>query len=1797
MATSAAEIEFVADEPIDFVPDDAPPAAAIEFVPDEVDPVVAQEAQRASMGAVQALDVMRAPMALDWTDVREGFDERRLYDARSAEAQAMLAEDRGSGTGPGSDAFNWRREAERLRADIRPDTAAGRALAGEEQGISREIEEVAGSQRPATPSDVVGGLMGPGLSANVLPAVEAAGRAAGPAAAGALGAAKFIPHPGARALAQFAGPMFGAITGSIAGGAAQESVLQTTETPEETQARQQRAADDAAANPGLTRVGAAAASLPYFGLSLAQFGRAAAGDRGAMMNLGLSGALGAGVEFAGAKMRGEEAKPEDIAAAFFSNVILNEPTRLGRRMGLKPSSEQQAVEAAEAKYGGGVPPIGRPPTSEVGTIAGMRRVPSVVEQAAPAEVPPMPIRSSEAPAPTDEARIAQLVEAGMTPEDAAAGLAQIKAAEAPPVESAAKGLFSKYSNTEPSGQNPKEGVPESIHFNLGNYWTKPVDVPIEELANIEIAAVSDRSKARVKAAAEEGKELPPVEIAVWRDGETHVLDGNHRIAEARERGSSSIKVKFTFPDKEVLPIPPPPEPPVIPPAAAEAPLPPPDPNATSLKNAQVDAERVERGLPPMDEVVPISDKELWARAEAIETADPLAADRLVTELNASPRSISSEETMLLLRNRVRLQSDYRQANLDIIAAKESGDALALERAETAKREASDALTRNEMATGRGGAGTEQGRAFRLRRLFAKEDFSAPTMIAEERARRGGEQLAPEEVQQIENLSEELIAEQKVADVALEKAEVAATEKRVDETISTVAKQPDLEPAVKSLADRIIAKLDARAEAARARLREKFKRTNAGVDPTILADFVDLAASTISKSAIKSGQWIASMIKEWGEEARPYLQAAWDAADKQLDVMVDASTSDKKKRATVKAKILDAGAQQSRVTAAIAERLKEGESIDDLGRYVDRLVESIVRGGTKDRTAVLAAVKGALEPMVPGITDRQVLDLVSGYGNTVELSKDPVKVVKAQIKAETLQLSKLEALAKKEPLKATGPRRYPQTDEQRRLTREVNEAKKAAGVVTTDPATQLKSTLDSARTRFSNEIKDLTLEIETGQRPPTRTPVEYTQDIEIMRGLRDRLRQTVRELAGPTQRTEEQRIAITRRGLNDAIAALEARIAGQKPKAKPLAPDTPEIRALKAKRDALREELNEVNAADSLLQENRKAEALVRSIEQTEAVLAGATKAGKVQGPESQLVAEAREQLAAVREQIRAKADADPAVQQERMDAAEAAVEKAIRKLDQQLQAGDIAVQRAPSPAASQRLEDLRMQRDAMNKLRNQLRMDARPKPNPLDVAIKTRAAALKRQEADYEGRIARQEFGPRTRKPPVDISGNKDAMDALARVQGVKDKFAKLQKEWELKNRTKTQKVKDAIGQAWDATRNLMLSFDLSAPLQTAFSIAARPVQGAKAMGVGARVFAEQLFRNSDTYAKRVQQQIENSPNNKNGLYKEMKLDLSLGDKREENAGSILERFADLESRWQDIPDFVKGLFGLQGKPLVKGAKGIAKALPKVLGMGIKASNAGFNAVANHMRARTADAMLARWARRRGMPSKQQLELLGNQINAATGKGGLRGESAVQKLLFAPNYYLSILKQLSLQPVRKAAEFHEGGVAREILEDYARAAATILSIGALQYLFGDREKQTLDPRSKDFARMKTDKGTSIDFTMGRGAWVTLAAQLAPDWAGGGKSIDKKGRLVKQDRGTALLNFIKGRLSREISTAITTGAGTDFRGKPIDAAAIAQEMVTPLSWRDVDKVLKREGLTRGALIQMLNMVGVTHRLAE
>lgn len=70
--------------------------------------------------------------------------------------------------------------------------------------------------------------------------------------------------------------------------------------------------------------------------------------------------------------------------------------------------------------------------------------------------------------------------------------------------------------------------------------------PLENLGGVLATAYEERA-ASVRAAYLDGVALPPAVLEVSRDGIVRLVDGNHRLAVARELGIEAIPVRWVFP--------------------------------------------------------------------------------------------------------------------------------------------------------------------------------------------------------------------------------------------------------------------------------------------------------------------------------------------------------------------------------------------------------------------------------------------------------------------------------------------------------------------------------------------------------------------------------------------------------------------------------------------------------------------------------------------------------------------------------------------------------------------------------------------------------------------------------------------------------------------------------------------------------------------------------------------------------------------------------------------------------------------------------------------------------------------------------------------------------------------------------------------------------------------------------------------------------------------------------------------------------------------------------------------------
>lgn len=171
-----------------------------------------------------------------------------------------------------------------------------------------------------------------------------------------------------------------------------------------------------------------------------------------------------------------------------------------------------------------------------------------------------------------------------------------------------------------------------------------------------------------------------------------------------------------------------------------------------------------------------------------------------------------------------------------------------------------------------------------------------------------------------------------------------------------------------------------------------------------------------------------------------------------------------------AKPADVEGQQADIKQKIKLRLDEGQR-SDISSLVQKLARMFVEQGVSGRDALIDAVHGVLKEIDPEFTRRETMDAISGYGEFKQLTKDEISVKLRDLKGQMQQVAKLEDMQAGQPPMKTGvERRIPSTEESR-LIRLVNEAKNQFQIPITDEATQLKSSLDTLKTRLKRQIAD------------------------------------------------------------------------------------------------------------------------------------------------------------------------------------------------------------------------------------------------------------------------------------------------------------------------------------------------------------------------------------------------------------------------------------------------------------------------------------------------------------------------------------------------------------------------------------------------------------------------------------------------------------------------------------------------------------------------------------------------------
>lgn len=525
--------------------------------------------------------------------------------------------------------------------------------------------------------------------------------------------------------------------------------------------------------------------------------------------------------------------------------------------------------------------------------------------------------------------------------------------------------------------------------------------------------------------------------------------------------------------------------------------------ATSLKNAVVDQQRAARGLDPVPKPEPRTFKELNETAEALLAKNPNLGDEVMAELRTTGRAADDLQHVILSRVYHEADLKYEGILRGIIEANESGNAERSVMLESMRDEAAQRLTEIEEVSEP--SGSEAGRALGIRRMgLTGEQFTLARIVMEQEAAQG-RKATPDELQELKELHAKHQKLQEELDALKEKAAAQEAEQAV-KTVETAVKK---ERSTRS------AKAKAEVDAVWAEVLPKFKGKlfSNPLDPELVAAGLKLAKAYIKLGVSNVADFATAIKEKIGATKYEAHQDIWEEAWRVAVV------------------------ENKPVVGR--RNLKKSAG---LSRFAHELAKHFVETGVKNRDALIDAVHGELSAVLPGITRRQTMDAISGYGQYKLLSKEEVSAELRDLKGQMQQVGKLEDMAAGIAPRSTGIERRTPSDEERRLIAQVNEAKKKGGYKVTDPEKQLKTSLAAIETRLKNQIADLEAQIVKRERFVKTKTVPPTNDkIEALRAKADALREQLDAIAPKPELTDAQRLAHYKDVLTRREAELQDRL--------------------------------------------------------------------------------------------------------------------------------------------------------------------------------------------------------------------------------------------------------------------------------------------------------------------------------------------------------------------------------------------------------------------------------------------------------------------------------------------------------------------------------------------------------------------------------------------------------------------------------------------------------------------------------
>ena len=830
-----------------------------------------------------------------------------------------------------------------------------------------------------------------------------------------------------------------------------------------------------------------------------------------------------------------------------------------------------------------------------------------------------------------------------------------------------------------------------------------------------------------------------------------------------------------------------------------------------------------------------------------------------------------------------------------------------------------------------------------------------------------------------------------------------------------------------------------------------------------------------------------------------------------------------------------------------------------------LIREKVEGGADTIEKLTKEIQDAIKEEYPDATEREVRDAITKYGEVVNPNKEQIEVEIRKIKRLGKLLSQLEDIQnKKRPLKS-GQQRDKMDAEERAKMKEVREAMKDLPIDATLEAEQLKTATDAAKQRIRNQIEDLQREIDKGEQVPKNSrSIQEDAELKDLKDKRDKIKAEHEALF---KDEEANRLEQAIKAAEKSILEYERRIKEGElyPDKKQSAIETPELKALRDKRDVLKDEIERLKKIKPI---------------------AGAStgwdnKTGKFY---VEINGKRIKEFDTRKEAENFAFGRTP--EQVATEAAIKAAERQADELERRIQAGELEV--AKKQSLVQNTSELQSARERLSKQREELRKLQEDAGIIERKRLEQTKKNAERRIAELQRRINEGDFSKKERKPLI-------ADTELTRLRAEK---IRLQEEYEkelyknkLANRTTTQIVKDALWDIWGLTRVLSATGEMSfVGIQGLTQSVAHPKIAGEAFKTALRfMFSE----------KKTEQWLDNLK--AQDFYPELK----------QSKLAITQPYAEITAREELFySDHVNMVWNFLGLPLkYKSAEAYKTWQAASPLKAFERAAVGYLDTLRVMRYLDGRQLL----QDKGITFENNPEAykdMADVLNTLTGRASLGFAEQVApqltKVFFSPRNWASAIKTATpygfiwLGKKRAGADGWKPSVAQKMaLSDLSKvigATAGIVALAALKYNNDDDDETSveLDPRSSDFGKIKLGN-TRVDPWGGRVQQVVFMSRLiadamhyaAPDkFAGGFKNA--KGEVVplgtpyKAPSSEAIMiNMAINKLSPSaslvenfLSKVPAEGGGyTDERGNPYSFKEDLKEKIHPIYWSTVAEMLK------------------------